>query len=334
MDLVGDLSFRFPLMRGLQVRAVQQALARAGLLQGPADGIFGPGTERAVRGFQRAHQLKEDGIVGRNTWSLLFTDEAAAPPAPAAAGQTAVPAASVVASSWRDVLTPYLQRLTQAHGAPVGDGSATWQLGPQGVLVDGRLTRTAGEPRTAGRCWALHRAAFEKCAAAYGVPVELLVATACTESGGRADLVREEPGYVSDEATPDRVSPGLMQTLISTARGATGDASLDRAALLEAEASVRAGACYIKQQAMRPARATNFDPPLVGIAYNAGSLRPAAANPANRWGLVQTERDREQHVFHADAFVEYFNDFFAVLDSDPALMPGANTPSFATLLRR
>jgi peptidoglycan hydrolase-like protein with peptidoglycan-binding domain len=51
--------------RGASVRLLQARLGVA------ADGVFGPGTARAVRRFQRAHGLTADGVVGPATWSAL-----------------------------------------------------------------------------------------------------------------------------------------------------------------------------------------------------------------------------------------------------------------------
>jgi peptidoglycan hydrolase-like protein with peptidoglycan-binding domain len=51
--------------RGASVRLLQRRLGVG------ADGVFGPGTSRAVKRFQRAHGLAADGVVGPGTWSAL-----------------------------------------------------------------------------------------------------------------------------------------------------------------------------------------------------------------------------------------------------------------------
>jgi hypothetical protein len=51
---------------GARVKVLQRDLGIA-----PADGIFGHGTSRAVKRFQRRHHLHADGIVGAATWSMI-----------------------------------------------------------------------------------------------------------------------------------------------------------------------------------------------------------------------------------------------------------------------
>ena len=52
-------------------REIQQALKNAGFYQGTVDGKMGPQTHEAVKEFQRIHGLKEDGVVGKQTWAKL-----------------------------------------------------------------------------------------------------------------------------------------------------------------------------------------------------------------------------------------------------------------------
>ena len=52
--------------RGAEVKRMQETLKIS------ADGIFGPGTERAVKSFQRANGLTVDGIAGPATLSRLY----------------------------------------------------------------------------------------------------------------------------------------------------------------------------------------------------------------------------------------------------------------------
>ena len=297
MILARPLAFRLPLMTGPDIRTAQLALIRQGALRGEADGVFGPATRDAVAAFQRREGLPADGAVSAATWARLTAQPSLTRPRP-----------------WAEALRPYLPPLRDWHG---GRGTRRWRLTPQGIAIEGEEMPGSTPPRTAAACWARHQAPLEAAARRFAVPVELLLATACTESGGRADAVREEPGFTSDAATPHRVSPGLMQTLISSAREALGDPKLDRAALLDAGTSAMAGGAFIARQA----RVTGFDPPLVAIAYNAGSLRPAS----NPWGLVQTQRG--QGHFHADSFCDFFNDALSVT---PA--PAEDVPNFRALL--
>ena len=48
----------------MAVRRLQQAIGI------PVDGLFGPGTEAALRIFQSQHGLVPDGIAGPKTWRL------------------------------------------------------------------------------------------------------------------------------------------------------------------------------------------------------------------------------------------------------------------------
>ncbi|GAF66933.1 N-acetylmuramoyl-L-alanine amidase [Bacillus sp. TS-2] len=53
-------------------RILQAFLYINGLNPGPFDGIFGSGTDKAVRDYQRANRLSMDGVTGRETWTALL----------------------------------------------------------------------------------------------------------------------------------------------------------------------------------------------------------------------------------------------------------------------
>jgi hypothetical protein len=189
------------------------------------------------------------------------------------------------------------------------EDSVRWRLVRAGVEIEGSgVERTTGTPRTVTAVWDVFGRDINRTAKACRVPAELIAATICTESGGRADAVRLEPGYTSDEATPHRVSVGLTQTLISTAQEAMA-MSFGRDWLLVPANAITAGTSYIAGQA----RLTSLDPPLVAAAYNAGRLRHQDGAD-NRWKLRQYPIGTGKHV---DRFVRFFNDAVHVLASHP-----------------
>ncbi len=61
-----------PNQRGDDVMLLQRRLVELGHEElGEPDGLFGPGTDEAVRAFQQARGLSIDGVVGSGTWSAL-----------------------------------------------------------------------------------------------------------------------------------------------------------------------------------------------------------------------------------------------------------------------
>lgn len=174
-------------------------------------------------------------------------------------------------------------------------GGIGWRTTKDGVLVEGEAepVGTVGAPNTVRRIWRDFGPLILKTSAEIGVPAELIVATIATETRGNPDAERTEPD--------GRKSVGLMQTLLGTAEEAMGR-PVSEAELRDPAISIEAGARYIRRQ--RPQ--TEYEPPLVAAAYNAGSLRESSAN---RWRLASTAE-------HLDRFVRFYNDAVRVAKED------------------
>lgn len=59
------------MLRGDDVRRLQQQLGELGFHHGNVDGIFGPATDQSVRAFQNDYGLRADGVCGTVTTSAL-----------------------------------------------------------------------------------------------------------------------------------------------------------------------------------------------------------------------------------------------------------------------
>jgi len=57
-------------MRGADVTALQKRLKASGA-ELSIDGVFGPQTDKALRHFQKTHDLEPDGVAGPLTWAKL-----------------------------------------------------------------------------------------------------------------------------------------------------------------------------------------------------------------------------------------------------------------------
>ncbi len=285
------LKLTTPLMRGDDVSAVQRALLQEGFpIGGIVDGIYGEDTQTAVRQYQKSVNLPTDGLVGPKTWEMLF-------PESVEIGDVPQPDAGSVPQNW---LAPLMVNHNFNNGV-------MWHLSSAGIQVDNGAPETSGgQPQTVERIWNEYGEYIQRWAAHYDVPAELIIATICTESSGDADATRMEPGYVSSDETPNRISVGLMQTLISTAREALNDDQIYEDWLRDPDNAIKAGTAYISQQKSK----TMFDPPKVACAYNAGGVYPNDG-PDNRWKMRQYPIGTGKH---ADRFVRWFNDCFRLFE--------------------
>jgi len=197
-----------------------------------------------------------------------------------------------------------------------------WALTAHGILVelaDGQpatCPRTGGEPVTMRFLWEDFGGAFARAAQHCGVGVDLLMALAAIESVAlpgslhrNACSERHEPGYLDVKRTSNKVSVGLLQTLVSTARsvaGWAGYSGLTLEMLRDPTISVSCGAAYLRSLWLRH----NGDPVLAQAGYNAGGIYASTLNP---WHLRTYSPDR------TDRFIAWYNDCHAWLLDRPDL---------------
>ncbi len=216
------LSPASPYMRGADVEHLQEMLIAVGVLEGPADGIYGPLTWRAISAVQAQHGMKADGVVNLHTWALIQglevdgEEETAARPPPA--GFT-----SILIDAQRLTLTVFADeevwgRFSIAAGkagtpTPLGE----WRVVSKGVWARGFGTRWMGlsvpfaaygihgtsNPGSIGSnashgCIRMRNADVEKVypLVSLGTPVKI-VGTPRTHFGELPRLIR--PGYVGSD---------------------------------------------------------------------------------------------------------------------------------------
>jgi len=54
-----------------QIKEAQEGLKRAKVYTGPVNGVLGPSTRRAIRSYQKAHQMKETGALSDSLLTAL-----------------------------------------------------------------------------------------------------------------------------------------------------------------------------------------------------------------------------------------------------------------------
>jgi hypothetical protein len=194
-------------------------------------------------------------------------------------------------------------------------GGRYWRITPRGIETkDKGFFRTKGDPVTMIKLWEDFGEAIQYASAELIVPIDMIIAMIPIEArrtkDGRYDplSLRKEPGYTSDAATPHRISPGLMQTLITTARAMARQYKLmdpglvTRELLLDPFYSILLGTAYMHHQMQR----YGPDPILITSGYNAGSVRKTSRNP---WHLIAYGPTR------IDRYAAWFNDFIYAVDN-------------------
>ena len=131
--------------------------------------------------------------------------------------------------------------------------------------------------------------------------------------------LRYEDGFVGPEDTPGRVSAGLMQTLLTTAREMAHDnpkirpldtdgkgRQVQLGDLLDPRLSILYGTAYMRDRCINDAELRKLGPDFVGLtgSYNAGKLRPVPTKD-NPFGIQTYSPDRTEKGirYHNDCWL-------------------------------
>lgn len=119
---------------GDSVVAIQTKLRELGLYAGPLDGLFGGGTEAAIKNYQTKSGLTVDGEVGPKTWAALFPNAAA--PEPGILAQPVATRCLALTGSFETSTLPpecFCGVTGDFDGQGISFGALQWNLG-QGSL--------------------------------------------------------------------------------------------------------------------------------------------------------------------------------------------------------
>lgn len=212
------------------------------------------------------------------------------------------------------------QELLARNGFPHDGASTVLAFNPGGIGRCGAALRASPAVRyrvaLIAPTWQRYGSLIAAAAKRHGVPAELILAAIVEESGGRAHAIVHYGGFVSDGATPAKVSVGLGQMLLSTAQRLAPEQRIGRAALLDPATAIDLVARYFA----RFYPVTGFDPALAGSSYNAGSVR--ALRAGQHW--------TPPNARYVQRFVAVFNASVEHLSAQP----NAPAESFAALLAR
>ena len=202
-------------------RLIQQGLNNEGFDAGPPDGLFGPRTRAAVRGWQEARGLPATGYLDGSQADLL---RAAAVPAAAAAepGEPpAAPAGAVTAPPDQPPETDGLPVADRADSSPSEPLSATGRaggvsrrnrrdrwLGERTAEISPAIAPATGEPPSATvDCEAWNTEAFFETATVGDV-------TACLEAGQDPMARRAENGFTPLHGAAANGNPAIVRVLL------------------------------------------------------------------------------------------------------------------------